>query len=101
VRELTRINPAVVDTKGYEVDLLALNLSSINSSVLLLKVKRKLGTIMSTIRLSKKTKVTVLILRKLSVESLEEIPDSRSSSESRYSVVSAVAETSADGLINI
>lgn len=100
-RGLTRIDPAVVDAKGYEVDLLALDLSSIDSSILLLKVKRKLRTVVTAIRFGKKTKVAVLILGKLSVEGLEEIPDSRSSSERRYSVVGAVAETSADGLIDI
>lgn len=82
MRKLTRINPSVVDAQSYKVDLLALDLSSIDSSVLLLKVKRKLGTIVATIRLGEKAKVTVLVLGKLSVESLQEIPDSRRSSKS-------------------
>jgi hypothetical protein len=49
VKELTRINPAIVDAKSDEVDLLALDLSSINSGVLLLKVKGKLRAIVATI----------------------------------------------------
>ena len=99
--ERTRINPAVVDTKSYEVDLLALDLSSIDSRVLLLKVVRKLRTIVSTIRLGEETKVTVLVLRELSVEGLKKVPDPRGSCKSGYSVVGAVAEAGGNRLINI
>jgi hypothetical protein len=99
--ELTGINPAVVNTKSYKVDLLALDLSSIDSSVLLLKIKRKLRAIVTTVRFSEETKITVLILGKLGVESLEEIPDSGSCSKSGHSIVSAVAETGSNRLINV
>lgn len=57
--------------------------------------------VVTTVALSEETKITVLVLWELSVESLQQLPDVGGCGDSRCDRVGTVAETDADWLINI
>lgn len=65
----------VVDSQSDEVELLARDAAAVNGLVLRLNVVGELGAVVTAVALGEDAKVTALILRELSKEGLEELPD--------------------------
>lgn len=99
--ELTRVDPAVVDTEGDEVDLLALDLARVDGGILLLKVECELWAVVASVRLGKDAKVPSFVLWELGIEGLQELPDSGSRGNGGGGIITAIAEAGADWLVNI
>lgn len=83
------------------MNLLALDLASVDSRVLLFEVVSEAWAIMSTVRLSKEAKIAAFVLGELGVEVLKELPDCDSGNDGRVGAVATVAETSASRLVNV
>lgn len=89
------VEPSVVDTEGDEVDLLAIDATGIDFCILLLEIVRELWPVMTSVRLCEDTKVSILVLGKLRIESLDQCPDVRRSGDRRCDRVGAIAEADA------
>ena len=89
------VEPSVVDTEGDEVDLLAIDATGIDFCILLLEIVRELWPVMTSVRLGEDTKVSILVLGKLRIESLDQCPDVRRGGDRRCDRVGAVAEADA------
>lgn len=95
------VKQAVVDSQSDEMNLLALDLTSVDGSVLLLKVVSEGRAVVAAIRLGEKTEVAVLVRRELGVEVLKELPDDDGSLDGRGGAVASVAEASLGRLVNV
>lgn len=68
------VDPSVVDAQSDQVDLLSGHRSSVDGGILLEEVLAELGTVVTTVALREKGKVTALVLGEGGIEVLEELP---------------------------